>query len=60
MQEERTDDYGHVLKYTSLFGGVQGLIILIGLVRNKFMALLLGAGGMGLNALLVSVQNFSQ
>ena len=60
MQEKRNDDYGHVLKYTSLFGGVQGLIILIGLVRNKFMAVLLGAGGMGLNALLVSVQNFSQ
>ena len=38
---------------------MQGLIILIGLVRNKFMALLLGAGGMGFNALLTSVQNFA-
>jgi O-antigen/teichoic acid export membrane protein len=38
---------------------VQGLVILIGLVRNKFMALLLGAGGMGFNALLTSVQNFA-
>ncbi|MBP5713212.1 MAG: hypothetical protein J6X07_00765, partial [Prevotella sp.] len=52
-------DYSHILKYTSLFGGVQGLMILIGLVRNKFMALFLGAGGMGFNALLMSMQNFA-
>ena len=59
MEQERNDNYDHVLKYTSVFGGVQGLVILIGLVRNKFMALLLGTGGMGLNALLTSVQNFA-
>ncbi len=59
MEQERNDNYDHVLKYTSVFGGVQGLVILIGLVRNKFMALLLGAGGMGFNALLTSVQNFA-
>ena len=52
-------NYSHILKYTGIFGGVQGLVILIGLVRNKFMALLLGAGGMGFNALLTSVQNFA-
>ena len=56
MEQERNDNYDHVLKYTSVFGGVQGLVILIGLVRNKFMALLLGAGGMGFNALLTSAQ----
>ena len=59
MEQERNDNYDHVLKYTSVFGGVQGLVILIGLVRNKFMALLLGAGGMGFNALLTSAQNFA-
>ena len=58
-QRSENDNYDHVLKYTSVFGGVQGLVILIGLVRNKFMALLLGAGGMGLNSLLVSVQSFA-
>ena len=42
MKEERDDSYGHVLKYTSIFGGVQGLNILISLVRNKIVALLLG------------------
>lgn len=58
--EERTDNgYNHILKYTGLFGGVQGFIILIGLVRNKAMALLIGAGGMGFNSLLTSMQNFA-
>ena len=59
MKEHSDDSYQHVLKYTGLFGGVQGLIILIGLVRNKAMALLLGAGGMGFNALMMSVQTFA-
>lgn len=59
MEEQRDTSYGHVLKYTSLFGGVQGIVILIGLVRNKAMALLLGASGMGFNALLTSMQNFA-
>ena len=56
---DQEKNYSHILKYTGIFGGVQGLVILIGLVRNKFMALLLGAGGMGFNALLTSVQNFA-
>ena len=59
MEDSGSKGYGHILKYTSLFGGVQGLIILIGLVRNKFMALLLGASGMGFASLLTSVQNFA-
>ena len=59
MKEQSEGSYQHILKYTSLFGGVQGLIILIGLVRNKAMAWLLGAGGMGFNALMMSVQAFA-
>ncbi len=59
MKEHSEDSYKHILKYTGLFGGVQGLVILIGLVRNKAMALLLGAGGMGFNALMMSVQTFA-
>ena len=52
------NSYGHVLKYTGIFGGVQGLNILIGLVRNKFVALLLGPAGLGLASLFNSVVNF--
>lgn len=59
MKEEHNASYDHVLGYTWIFGGVQGLIILINLVRNKFMALLIGAGGIGFNSLLISVQNFA-
>ena len=59
MDERRNDSYDHVLKYMGIFGGVQGLNILIGLVRNKCMALLLGAAGMGFNSLLMSVQGFA-
>lgn len=59
MEERNENGYSHILKYTSLFGGVQGLIILIGLVRNKAMAVFLGAAGVGLNSLLTSMQNFA-
>jgi O-antigen/teichoic acid export membrane protein len=52
------DNYGHILKYTGIFGGVQGLNILIGLVRNKIVAMLLGPSGMGLSALFGSTVNF--
>ena len=58
MEGKRNDSYGHVLKYTGIFGGVQGLNILIGLVRNKIVASLLGPAGMGLSALFNSVVNF--
>jgi len=46
------------LKYTGIFGGVQGLNILIGLVRNKIVASLLGPAGMGLAALFNSTVTF--
>ena len=61
MDKERDDSYSHVLKYTGIFGGVQGLNILMGLVRNKFVALLLGPAGMGLVSLFnTTVQLISQ
>ena len=50
--------YTHVLKYTGLFGGVQGLGIAVTLVRNKCVALLLGPSGMGLVSLFNSATNF--
>lgn len=50
--------YGHILKYTGLFGSVQVLSIVINLVRNKLVAVLLGPAGMGLVALFNSSINF--
>lgn len=56
--KRRNSSYAHILKYTGLFGGVQGLGILVGLVRNKCVALLLGPDGMGLVSLFNSTVNF--
>lgn len=55
--KKRSGSYAHILKYTGLFGSVQGLGILVGLVRNKFVALLLGPDGMGLVSLFNSTVN---
>ena len=57
MKKEMDDNYGHVLKYTGIFGGVQGLNIGIGLVRTKLVALLLGPSGMGLASLFNTTVN---
>ena len=58
MKEKQEDSYSHVLKYTGIFGGVQGLNIFISLVRNKILAYLLGPSGMGLAALFNSAVTF--
>ncbi len=54
---DKTQGYSHVLKYTGLFGGVQGLNILVGIIRNKLVALILGPAGMGLISLFNSTIN---
>ncbi len=56
--EKEDNSYTHVLKYAGIFGGVQGLNLLIGVIRNKLVAILLGPTGMGLNSLFITVQNF--
>lgn len=48
-------NYSHILKYMGLFGSVQGINILIGLIRNKLVAILLGPEGMGFMSLLNSI-----
>lgn len=58
MTPKSENNYGHVLKYISIFGGVQGLNIIVGLVRNKIVAALLGPGGMGLVSLFNSTVSF--
>ncbi|MDD7319228.1 MAG: oligosaccharide flippase family protein [Prevotella sp.] len=46
--------YNHILKYTGIFGGIQVINILFALIRNKFVALILGPEGMGLVSLFNS------
>jgi len=50
--------YKNILKYVGLFGGLQGLNILMGLVRSKITAVLLGPMGIGLSSLLNTVVSF--
>ena len=45
---EKPNVYSHILKSTIVFGGMQGFNVLIGLLRNKFVALFIGPAGMGL------------
>lgn len=51
---EKPNVYSHILKSTIVFGGMQGFNVLIGLLRNKFVALFIGPAGMGLVALFTS------
>ncbi|MBQ0103857.1 MAG: oligosaccharide flippase family protein [Prevotellaceae bacterium] len=48
----------HVLKYTGLFGSVQGINMLVSLLRNKLTAWLLGPAGIGLINLFNSLTKF--
>ncbi|MBR1469783.1 MAG: oligosaccharide flippase family protein [Prevotella sp.] len=56
--EEKNSRYGQIIKYAGLFGGVQGLNILVGIVRNKIVTVLLGPDGVGLTALFNSTIKF--
>ena len=56
--QESDGSYRHILKYTGIFGGVQGLNILLSLVRTKCVALLLGPSGMGLASLFNTTVGF--
>lgn len=55
---ESQKSYRQVFKATSLFGGVQVFNILIGLIRSKFVAILLGTTGYGISGLFNSPLGF--
>jgi antigen flippase len=49
-----SSSYGQILKSSSIVGGAQGINYLIGMVRTKLVAVLLGPTGVGLVALYTS------
>lgn len=59
----QTTSYRSIFKATSLFGGVQVYQILIGIIKQKFVAVLLGTTGMGIQGLyqsaILMVQSFT-
>lgn len=55
MEQKKADNsYRSILKYTGIFGGVQIINILVGMVRNKLVAVILGPNGFGFISLLNS------
>lgn len=48
IPQENDATYDHVLKYTGLFGGIQGIMMLVSVVRNKVVSEVLGPSGMAL------------
>lgn len=63
VTEDRNDrygGYGRTMKYLGIFGGAQGLSMLLGMVRNKFASFLLGASGLTVISLFNrTIQMFS-
>ncbi len=60
METQRPQSaYRQIIKYTSMFGSVQVLNILAGLVRNKVAAVLLGPAGVGLASLMLTWQGLA-
>jgi antigen flippase len=52
--------YGQILKSTAVVGGSSMINIVIGIVRTKSVALLLGPAGFGLSGLFLSIANLTQ
>ena len=48
ISQEDDATYDHVLKYTGLFGGVQGVTMLVSIARNKIVSEFFGPSGMAL------------
>ena len=56
VEEEKNDKkesngYERAIKYMGVFGGTQSFAILLGIVKTKFAAKLLGASGLGMIAM---------
>lgn len=52
--EKSKSSYRHIVKATSIFGGVQVFQILTTLIKAKFASVLIGAAGMGMLAIFTS------
>lgn len=57
LTKEESKSYKESIKATSLIGGVQVFNIIIGILKSKFVAILLGPGGMGIFGLYTSTIN---
>lgn len=53
--ENKNSSYNQIIKATSIFGGSQLISIILGIVRTKIVAILLGAAGVGLLGVFQSI-----
>lgn len=60
IDNKEKSSYRGILKATSLFGGVQAYQILIEIIKSKFIAILLGPEGVGIQGLYTSATNMIQ
>lgn len=60
IKASQADSYRSIFKATSLFGGVQVYQILVGIVKSKIIAVLLGPLGVGIIGLYQSALQFIQ
>lgn len=60
VTDEQEKSYRSILKATSIFGGVQIWKILLGMIGQKFIAVLIGPAGMGIQGLYQSGLNLIQ
>lgn len=58
MDSNNNNIYTQIVKYTGIFGSIQGISVMTGVIRNKITALLLGTMGMGMMSLLNSTVIF--
>jgi O-antigen/teichoic acid export membrane protein len=60
IKDQNSGAYKHILKVTTVFGGVQLFNIIITVIRSKFIAVLLGPVGIGISGLLNDPLNLIQ
>ena len=56
MTDNKPDSYNQILKSTSIIGGAAGITLLLGMVRMKFAAVLIGPVGVGLVGTYQAIQ----
>src|SRR6266496_559201 len=57
QKDSEGNSYNQILKSSIIIGGSSVITILVGIVRTKFMAVLLGPSGVGLMGMYISIAN---
>jgi antigen flippase len=58
MSDSDSNSYGQILKSSSIMGGVAIVTLILGMIRTKFAAVLIGTTGVGLTASFTAIQSF--